>query len=250
MELPSIKKWVSPLLDFSQLVRGLNEYLYFFHSWYQYSKLPGAEKLTLNDAYPCLYDRTSTTGFDTHYFYQGIWAVRQIQKTGAKKHVDVGSLVGFVGMLSTVVKVIFIDIRPLRVELQNLESQAGTLLDLPFANDSVSSISCLHVAEHIGLGRYGDLLDPLGTKKAACELARVLAVGGHLFFSLPVGKPRVCFNAHRIHSPAQILEYFSGLDLVEFSGVTDMGEFIENVSPSTLENASYACGMFHFTKGS
>jgi len=112
----------------------------------------------------------------------------------------------------------------------------------------VQSISCLHVAEHVGLGRYGDPLDPQGTQKAAYELTRVLAKGGQLYFSLPIGKPRVCFNAHRIHSPGQILEYFKGLKLVGFSGVTDFGRFAENIPPTDLENANYACGMFHFTK--
>ncbi len=84
---------------------------------------------------------------------------------------------------------------------------------------------------HIGLGRYGDPLDPEGTIKAINELKRVLvlAVGGNLYFSLPVGSPRLCFNAHRIHSPGQILEYFSDLKLVEFSGVDDKGNFLENI---------------------
>lgn len=250
MTLPSIKKWFLPLFDYSRFVRGLQEYRYFFRSWRLYSRLPGAEALELSNAYPCLYDRTATTGVDAHYFYQNIWAMRRIKECAVSEHVDVGSLASFVGLLSTIVKVVFIDIRPLEVKLPNFESRSGTLLSLPFADNSVPSISCLHVAEHIGLGRYGDPLDPLGTRKAAKELSRVLAPRGHLYFSLPVGKPRVCFNAHRIHSPAQIIEYFSGLKLVELSGVTDLGEFIEGVSPDVLENASYACGMFHFTKES
>jgi len=38
-----------------------------------------------------------------------------------------------------------------------------------------------------------------------------------------VGKPRLCFNAHRIHSPQQIIEYLSNLELVELSGIDDRG---------------------------
>src|ERR1035437_9128085 len=63
------------------------------------------------------------------------------------------------------------------------------------------SVSCLHVAEHIGLGRYGDPIDPLGTNKALLELQRVLAPGGVLLFSMPVGRERVEFNAQRIWDP-------------------------------------------------
>jgi hypothetical protein len=112
----------------------------------------------------------------------------------------------------------------------------------------VSSISCLNVAEHIGLGRYGDALDPDGTKKACAELERVLMPGGNMYFSVPLGRPRLCFNAHRIHSPAQIFEYFKGLKLVELSGINDRGEFIKDIKSSVLEKSDFACGLFHFTK--
>jgi SAM-dependent methyltransferase len=210
--------------------------------------MPEAEKLLWRDAFPCLHDRTSDTGIDPHYFYQNIWAMKRIKASGVGEHIDVGSLASFVGLLSTIVKVTFIDIRPLKVDLDNFDSRAGTILDLPLADDSVASISCLHVAEHIGLGRYGDPLDSQGTRKACKELARVLAPGGFLYFSLPVGKPCVCFNAHRIHAPGQILDYFDDLEMVDFSGVTDQGQYLENISPSDFETANYACGMFCFTK--
>jgi SAM-dependent methyltransferase len=243
-----IKRWLFPIIDFRKAIIGLREYLWFFKSWYQYSRMPDAEKISLSDVYPCLYDRTSKTGIDPHYFYQGVWAMRSIKNSGETEHVDVGSLVSFVGLLSTIVKLIFIDIRPAPVVLENFESRAGSILALPFEDGTIRSLSCLHVAEHIGLGRYGDPLDPLGTRKAAKELTRVLAGGGHLYFSLPVGEARVQFNAHRIHSPDQILEYFSGLELVSFSAVTDKGKYSENIEPSEMEHARYACGMFHFTK--
>jgi hypothetical protein len=163
-------------------------------------------------------------------------------------HVDVGSRVDFVGFLTAITKVIFIDIRPLMATLENFESRKGSILSMPFEENSIISLSCLHVAEHIGLGRYGDTLDPLGTKKACEALSRTLAVGGDLYFSLPVGKQRLCFNAHRIHSPKQIIEYFSNLELVEFSGIDDEGKFKRNINISLLENSNYACGLFHFTK--
>jgi len=156
----------------------------------------------------------------------------------------------FVGMLTAITKVTFIDIRPLVVNLENFDSKAGSILALPFGDNSVPSLSCLHVAEHIGLGRYGDPLDPEGTKKATRELARVLAPRGNLYFSVPVGKPRLCFNAHRIHSPQQILDYFCDLKLVQFSGIDDKEIFKQNIDPSNLADASYACGLFHFVKQS
>ncbi len=242
-------RWKKPLMR-SKILSGLSKYPAYFTDWYRYSRMEGAEKIRLSDTYPCLFDKTSTTGVDSHYFYQGIWAFKRILANKPLKHVDVGSDVDFVGYLSAITEVEFVDIRPLTVSnIGNLESIKGSILEMPFEDNSVSSLSCLHVAEHIGLGRYGDPLDPSGTKKAAKELSRVLAKGGNLYFSLPIGKSRICFNAHRIHSPRQILEYFSDLKLVELSGSTDNKEFLENIDITKLENQKYACAMFWFTKG-
>src|SRR3989338_8155866 len=235
-------------MKFKLKLKNIPKYISFFAELRQYKRMDGAEDIAIRDLYPILNERTSTTAFDTHYFYQDIWAFRKIFESGVKAHVDVGSKVDYVGFLSAVTQVTFIDIRPLITDLPNLESKSGSILGMPYPDGSVSSLSCLHVAEHIGLGRYGDPLDPLGTVKACRELQRGLAPRGDLHFCFPLGKPRVCFNAHRIHSPDQILEYFSGLKLVEFSFVNDMGRFLHNVDPGEGRNAKYGCGLFQFTK--
>ena len=241
-------RWVEPVLPTKRLRRSVSYYVRYLSDWSHYSALPGSETLRFADSYPCLFDRTTTTPFDAHYFYQDIWAFKRIQASGTPSHVDVGSRAIFVGMLTAITKVTFIDIRPLAVNLENFYPQAGSILALPFADNSVTSLSCLHVAEHIGLGRYGDPLSPAGTKKATRELARILAPQGRLYFSVPVGKPRLCFNAHRIHSPQQILDYFHDLKLVQFSGIDDDRTFRQDIDPDDLADSSYACGLFHFTK--
>ena len=206
--------------------------------------------MLLRNAYPCLHDRLPSTPVDAHYFYQDWWASRCIVDSNAETHVDVGSMVSFVGLLAASVKVVFVDVRPLVVHLQNLHPVQGDILTLPFGSGTIRSISCLHVAEHIGLGRYGGTLNPAGTRQACAELARVLAVGGHLYFSVPVGVPRICFNAHRVHSPEQILEYFHDLNLAGFACVDDRGVLHAHGQPLDFSRASYACGLFHLTKGS
>jgi SAM-dependent methyltransferase len=244
----ALYRWVRPFFDPLQSIRAFPRYICFLRDLTKYSKLNGAERIEIGNTYPCIHDKTQTTGFEAHYFYQDIWAFKKIYESKVDHHVDVGSRVDFVGFLTVITKVAFIDIRPLRAKLKNLDSRKGDVLFMPFENNSIFSLSCLHVAEHIGLGRYGDPLDPLGTKKACQELCRVLAIGGNLYFSLPVGKPRLCFNAHRIHSPQQIIEYFSDLELVELSGVDDEGNFIKKIDIAILENSDYGCGLFHFTK--
>ena len=242
------RRWKRPLIR-SKIFSGLAKYPAYIKDMRIYSKMEGAETIALRDTYPCLFDKTSTTHIDSHYFYQDIWAFKRIRQINPEVHVDVGSNVNYVGFLTAITKVQFVDIRPLNVPyLENLENIKGSILEMPYENNTIESLSCLHVAEHIGLGRYGDSLDPFGTKKAAKELTRCLAKGGHLFFSLPVGKPKLCFNAHRIHSPKQILEYFKELKLVELSGTDDKKRFVENIDINILENAEYACGMFRFTK--
>src|SRR5262249_35488597 len=156
-----------------------------------------------------------STPFDAHYFYQAVWAMERIARCRAGMHIDIGSDIKFVGMLTTHLPVTFIDIRPLKAQVMQLSSLAADITNLPFRDGSIQSLSSLHVAEHIGLGRYGDALNPSGTRQACIELARVLAIGGNLFFSTPIGRERVCFNAHRIHNPTRILNYFGALELVE-----------------------------------
>jgi len=239
---------ICPLFDPLKLISAIPGYLFYIKDMYKYSRSKGSEKIRLRNLYPQLHDNTKTTPFESHYFYQDSWAFEKIKKSMVKSHVDVGSNIKFISFLSKITKVTFVDIRPLEVNLKNLISKKGSLLSMPDKDNSVKSISCLHVAEHIGLGRYGDPIDPFGTRKAAKELSRVLAVGGYLYFSLPVGKPRICFNAHRIHSPKQILKYFKDLKLVEFSGVDDSCHFKENIDINSLDDSEYACGLFIFTK--
>jgi len=244
----TLYRWIRPLFDPIQLIRAVPRYISFFRDLVKYSRIDGTEQIKIVYTYPCIHDKTKTTGFDTHYFYQDIWALKKIYESKVNHHVDCGSRVDFIGFLTAITKVTFIDIRPLMADLENLDSRKGNILSMPFEDNSILSLSCLHVAEHIGLGRYGAPLDPLGTKKACKELARILAIGGNLYFSLPVGKPRLCFNAHRIHSPRQIIRYFTSLELVELSGIDDEGNFIEDINMSILENSDYACGLFNFTK--
>jgi SAM-dependent methyltransferase len=143
----------------------------------------------------------------------------------------------------------FYDYRPADLQLDRLNCKAGNLLALPFESGSVLSLSCMHVLEHIGLGRYGDPMDVDGDRKAAAELTRVLAPGGDFLMVVPVGRPRVCFNAHRIYDYERVLALFSELELVEFSLVEDDlrgGAFHRKADPDLVAQQEYGCGCFHF----
>ena len=108
---------------------------------------------------------------------------------------DVASSAITIGTISAITDTVFIDYRPLHARLSGLQSVGGDVTRLPLRKDTVESLSCLHVIEHIGLGRYGDPIDSQGAAKAARELERVLQPGGRLYLSVPVAA-NGCVSTH------------------------------------------------------
>ena len=165
---------------------------------------------------PMLFDKKNKEPFDPHYLYHTAWAMRVLNKTKPQVHYDFSSDLRFVTMLSAYTKVVQYNLSIPTVKLDNLifEKQDLTKM-LDIKDDSLESISCMHVVEHIGLGRYGDKIDPLGNIKAINELKRILSKNGNLLFVTPVGKSKIVFNAHRISSYDEVIKQFSGLKLLE-----------------------------------
>lgn len=200
------------------------------------------------ERYPCLGEDTETTLFDSHYIYHPAWAARIVAQIQPAVHIDISSSLTFCSIVSAFMPVEFYDYRPAPLDLQGLTCKPGNLTNLPFADESVESLSCMHVVEHIGLGRYGDPLDPEGDLKAIAELKRVLAKGGSLLFVTPVGTPKIRFNAHRIYSYEQIMSYFNGLHVEQFALVDDNGRLFINADPSYASRQEYGCGCWWFKK--
>lgn len=208
-------------------------------------------RLETRDFFPQIFDKTKLTGFDRHYVYHTAWAARKVAQIAPKKHVDIASSLYFPGLVSAFIPVDFYDYRPAPLHLSNLETRHADLTQLHFESNSIPSLSCLHTIEHIGLGRYGDPIDPEGDIKACAELTRVLAPGGSLLFVTPVGKEAVIqFNAHRIYTYEKVLALFPTLKLEEFSFVPETGTdgIHEHANPNELQSETYACGLFWFKK--
>jgi SAM-dependent methyltransferase len=208
-------------------------------------------QLSWSDRYPILTEATKNTAFDTHYVFHTAWAARMVAKIKPQKHIDISSSLYFSTIVSAFIPVEFYDYRPAKLNLSNLYSKPGDLMALPFGDNTVESISCMHTIEHIGLGRYGDPLDPQGDLKAIHELKRVVKTKGHLLFVTPVGQPKIMFNAHRIYSYDQIISYFQGFILEEFSLIPDTANedgLITNANKDLADKQKYGCGCFHFIK--
>lgn len=204
---------------------------------------------TWRDRYPCLGDATVATVFDTHYVYHTGWAARILRQINPDRHIDIGSSLYFISIVSAHTAIDFYDYRPANIVLKNIYSHAANICSLPFEDASVPSLSCMHVVEHIGLGRYGDPIDTEGDIKAINEIKRVMRREGDLLFVVPVGKPRIIFNAHRIYSFDQIIEYFSGFKLEECTLIPDNAlevGIIKNPTKEKVNQQQYGCGCFWF----
>lgn len=211
----------------------------------------GAFRISFRNLYYRSYDRFSLAGsVPMHYFLQDIWAARYVHDHHLPHVVDIGSrLDGYIAHLLTFCRVTYVDVRPLDILLDNLQFIEGNITSLPFDDDSVSCLSSLHVIEHIGLGRYGDPVDPKGHLKAAREMQRVLAFGGTLIISTVLGQERLCFDGHRIFDPKTVHSMFDGLTLATFSLIDDVGnKVIENVTFEAANGCTYGCGIFIFNK--
>ena len=214
-------------------------------------KNDGRFSIHTKDLYPCVLDKTLKTSFDRHYVLHTAWASRKLKDLQPNLHIDISSSLYFSAIISAFIKVDFYDYRPAELNLKGLSSNHADLLSLPFSDNSVISLSCMHVVEHIGLGRYGEPINPQADLMAISELKRVLSIGGSLLFVVPIGKPKIQFNAHRIYSFDQIIEYFSELKLKEFSLIPQYerdGGIIYNAEKKLADKEKYACGCFWFIK--
>jgi hypothetical protein len=234
-------------------IRSLQNLPVYWKDWRRYQRLSGSGpfRLNLRDAFPVLTDMSSNAGTSTgHYFHQDLWAAKKIFRDRPAHHYDIGSRTdGFIAHLLVFMPVTVIDIRPLESDIEGLtffKDDASQLAN--FRDNSVTSLSSLHVAEHFGLGRYTDPIDPAACFKFMASLQRVLSPKGKLYFSVPVGRERVEFNAHRVFAPKTILTAFSELELLSFSYVGDDDRLHENVHPLDMPQSEMACGLFEFTK--
>lgn len=232
-----LNKFFSSLIGFPGYIVDLFKYMWRSKRW-----------LINLDMYPILDEKVKITSVDYHYLYQQIWVFNEVNKRKPKKHYDVGSTYQMSCYLAGITKACFVDLRPIEADIDNLEILKGEIENLPFKDNSIESLSCLHVLEHIGLGRYGDRLNINGTKIACRELTRVLKSGGFLYVAVPIGRERVCFNAHRVFNPNTIKKYFKGLELESLSMVDDDGNLHKSIEVKGFQDKEYSLGMFKFKK--
>lgn len=204
----------------------------------------GVFKISSAYLFPCLTDNRPSTPIEPVYFFQDTWAASKVFALKPARHHDIGSSAMTMGILSQFVPVTMVDIRPVEITLDGLSFRKGSILDLPFEDGSIESLSSLCVVEHVGLGRYGDEIDARGSEKAIAELKRVLKVGGNLFLSVPVDTEcRIYFNAHRAFTRDYLMQLLAGLVVVE-----ERYQYGYSVHSAYKPELGFGTGLYHLRK--
>lgn len=207
---------------------------------------------------PCLQDLREEGGATRNeYFWQDLIVARMICAANPRRHIDVGSRIdGFVAHVASFRELEVLDIRPVRSSIPGVIFRQADLMQLPpDLSGACDSLSCLHALEHFGLGRYGDPIDPDGAERGLSTLAAVLADGGTLYLSVPIGRERVEFNANRVFDPRSIVAMAEreGLKLTSFTVVGARGSIESNAAfdeaaLARLAGQRYALGIFVLSK--
>jgi len=197
--------------------------------------------------FPILSDKFAEAGvLSGDYFHQDLLVAKKIFSANPVKHVDIGSRVdGFVAHVAVFRKIEVLDIRELNSSVENISFTKADLMKLPENMiNYCDSISALHSIEHFGLGRYGDPIDYNGHLKAIENITQMLKPSGTFYFSVPVGKQRIEFNAHRVFSIPYLWNILKdNYNLQSFSYVDSLGSLRENVdiADKSIEADSLMC---------
>jgi hypothetical protein len=207
---------------------------------------------------PCLHDwDVKADATHNEYFWQDLIVARWIFEARPRKHVDVGSRIdGFIAHVASFREVEMFDVRSVSRTVSGVTfTQADMMQPLPGAVEGYcDSLSCLHAIEHFGLGRYGDPLDSIGYERALANMAQLVATGGSLYLSTPIGRERVVFNANRVFDPRTIIRcaqsnrlQLQRLTLISADGVVT-GEDLSDSNLLRLAEVDYNLGLFTFRK--
>lgn len=208
-------------------------------------------------SYPCLEDRSESSGAASgHYFHQDLLVAQMIARNTPVKHVDIGSRVdGFVAHVAAFREIEVMDIRKQDNRINNIIfKQVDIMKDIDCLVEYCDSISALHSIEHFGLGRYGDTVNSDGHLVGLNNILRMLKRGGRFYFSVPIGRPRIEFNAHRVFSLQYLLTMIKlNYTINSFSYVNDRGDLVADAllteqAIATNCGCYWGCGIFELIK--
>jgi len=189
-----------------------------------------------------------------HYFWQDLVVAKWVLAQNKKLVADVGSrLDGYVAHVASSQKVYVVDIRPIKKAIPNVEFIQDDILNYK-SKKRFEIVTSLHTLEHIGLGRYGDPIDPTGHIKSFAALARMTLPKGCLVVSFPIdSQTRVEFNGQRMIGYQEPINWAeeNNLKFVNFICLQSDDELVSCSSISSLAKFSVepgALGIYFFKK--
>lgn len=235
-------------IDLFKLILSILFIPKFLKNFFFYFKNGGK----INKFSPIFIDFYETNIMSGHYFHQDLLVANKIFLSNPKRHVDIGSRVdGFVAHVASFRKIEIFDLRQIGISKHHNISFTRYDLLKPSLIEKSDSVSCLHTLEHVGLGRYGDDIYPLGHIKAFDNLLSLLDINGILYLSFPINSTvtKVEFNKQRIFFYKEIfkwLDKYSGkFTLLQFDYINDEDEIIiDHNLNNDISHLEYGCGIY------
>jgi hypothetical protein len=203
--------------------------------------------------HPILKDYSDQAGSTQNaYFHQDLLVASFIFKANPRRHIDVGSRIdGFVAHVAAFREIEVLDVRQLEdTGHPNIRFLQADLMRGDLTLPTADCVSCLHAIEHFGLGRYGDAIDPEGHLKGFANVVEMVAPGGTLYISFPIGRrTEVQFNAQRVFHPQAIFDWqgCAQLHLERFDFVDDDGTLHQNLDIAEIcRDPRSGCGIYTF----
>lgn len=206
--------------------------------------------LKFKNTFPVFVDYSKPV-VNKHYWFQDIYVAAKIIDAHRQNpdfhHIDIGSrLEGFItSLIAARVPLTFGDINLPKVFFPDVTAKFIDLQKMTVEHFAAArSVSCLHVIEHLGLGKYGDALDPVGHRQIFADFGRVLAPGTKLYISSPISKdPGIVFNGGRHLDPQEMIADArnAGFTVEEMAVVQDDWSFVVDPTDEQLGLSDYGC---------
>jgi SAM-dependent methyltransferase len=143
------------------------------------------------------------------------WAIRSLELERGRV-LDVGSVGSELPMefASLGYEVYAMDIRKYTLRHPRLDFILGDITKAPFCDNSFDRVTAISTIEHIDLGRYLDLIDTKGDRKAIEEIHRILKKGSEALITLPFGRRCTTYLA-RVYDVDRLNALFDGFKVKE-----------------------------------
>jgi len=244
---------VRKLLVFKKILRDLPKLRRYLQDLKSFQSLGGnVDKWSIH-----LHEDSDFAGDASgHYFWQDLVVAQWVLTQKKNLVADIGSrLDGYVSHIASSQKVFVIDIRPIKKAIPNVEFIKDDILNYK-SKKRFEIVTSLHTLEHIGLGRYGDPIDPIGHIKSFSALAKMTLPKGQLVVSFPIdSQTRVEFNGQRMVGYQEPLKWAeeNNLKFVKFICLRSDDDLVYCNSISSLVKFSVepgALGIYFFKKTS